>query len=136
MPPIAMLPVICWPQRDLKRVPERFSVWSGPVPSMAMTGTARKVTSDQPMSRMRPTIWPSVPWLSSALSAVPTIAENAAQPAIGPMLARATARPSATVASSPRKSLSAAAARPTEKKMLTKARIRIPTAMSGIAAAS
>src|SRR3954447_1648613 len=52
-PPIAMLPVICWPQRLRKIEADRFSVSSGPLPSIAITGTARKVTSDQAMPTRR-----------------------------------------------------------------------------------
>src|ERR1700751_3826693 len=55
-PPIAMLPVTWAPQRDLKRLEERFSVAKGPVPSSAITGTARKVIRDQPTASTRPTI--------------------------------------------------------------------------------
>ena len=66
-PPIAMLPVICWPQRSRKSEAERFSVSNGPVPSIAITGTARKVTSDQAMPTRRAAIWPPIPpWFSSS----------------------------------------------------------------------
>ena len=66
-PPIAMLPVICWPQRWRKIEAERFSVSNGPVPSIAITGTARKVTSDQAMPTRRAAIWPTIPpWFSSS----------------------------------------------------------------------
>ena len=116
-PPIAMLPVICWPQRDLNIEAERLIVSTGPVPSIAITGTARKVTSDQAIPTRRAAIWPPIPpWFSSrpitALIAVLT----AAQPQIWGKRSRATAIPSATVACRPRKIMSAQAASATLKK--------------------
>ena len=60
-PPIARLPVICCPQRSRKIEAERFSVSSAPVPSIAITGTARKVTSAQAMPTRRAAIVPPIP---------------------------------------------------------------------------
>jgi hypothetical protein len=51
MPPIATLPVTCPAQRVRNRLAERFTVVSGPVPSIAITDTARKVISDQAVFR-------------------------------------------------------------------------------------
>ena len=113
-PPIATLPVICSPQRCLKRPAERFRVSIGPVPSSAITGTARKVISDQPSCRRRPKIAPAIPpWSCSRPTIVPITVETSAQPAIWPKRLRATAVPSENFASSPRKIMSAQAARPT-----------------------
>ena len=55
-PPIATLPVSCCPQRERNKLAERFRVSIGPVPSIAITGTARNVISDHPMSSSRATI--------------------------------------------------------------------------------
>ena len=108
--------MICWPQRSRNRLAERFSVANGPVPSIAITGTARKVTSDQAMPTSRAAIVPAMPpWFSSAPISTLIAVETAAQPQIAPKRCRATARPSPTVAGSPRKIMSAAAARPTLK---------------------
>ena len=94
-----MLPVICWPQRWRKIEAERFSVSSGPVPSIAITGTARKVTSDQAIPTRRAAMLPAIPpWFSSTPISTLIAVESAAQPQIWLKLARATARPSATVA--------------------------------------
>ena len=84
-PPIATLPVICSPQRCLKRPADRFRVSIGPVPSSAITGTARKVISDQPSCRRRPKIMPAIPPCScSRPTIVPITVETSAQPAIWP----------------------------------------------------
>ena len=114
MPPIATLPVICSPQRSLKRWAERFSVSIGPVPSIAITGTARKVISCQPNCSRRPKIAPAMPpWSWRMPTIVPTTVETSAQPAILPKRLRATAVPSENFASSPWKIMSAQAASPT-----------------------
>ena len=111
-----MLPVICWPQRWRKIEAERFSVSIGPVPSIAITGTARKVTSDQAIPTRRAAMLPAMPpWFSSTPISTLIAVESAAQPQIWLKLARATARPSDTVACSPLKIMFAAAARPTLK---------------------
>ena len=116
MPPIARLPVICWPQRCLKSAPERFRVSNGPVPSIAITGTERKVTSDQAVPIRRPAMSPSAPpWFSSRPMIRAIAVESAAQPQICVKRVLATAIPSLTVASWPRKIRSAQAARPTLK---------------------
>ena len=115
-PPIAMLPVICWPQRSRKSEAERLRVSNGPVPSIAITGTERKVTSDQAAPTSRPAMSPSAPpWFSSAPMTTAIAVESAAQPQIAPRRELATAMPSPIVALSPRKMRSAQAARPTLK---------------------
>ena len=102
MPPIATLPVT-WPaQRSLNMLAERRSVATGPSPSIAITGTARNVISDQAAAPSEPMITSArlPPWRRSANS-TPTRAESAAQPAIAPIRERATAIPSPKLASSP-----------------------------------
>ena len=99
-PPIAMLPVICWPQRSRKIEAERFRVPTAPVPSIAITGTARKVTSAQAMPTRRAAIWPPIPpWFSSRPITRLIAVLTAAQPQIWLKRLRETARPSATVTS-------------------------------------
>ncbi len=111
-----MLPVICWPQRSRNIEAERFSVSTGPVPSIAITGTARKVTRVQAIPTRRAAMSPKIPpWFSSTPISTLIAVEIAAQPQIWLKRSRATARPSATVASWPRKIMSAAAASPTLK---------------------
>ena len=91
-------------------------VSNGPVPSIAITGTARKVTRVQAIPTRRAAIVPSAPpWFSSRPITRLIAAETAAQPLIWAMRLRETASPSATVASWPRKIMSAQAARPTLK---------------------
>ncbi len=115
-PPIATLPVICSPQRCRNSEADRFSVSNGPVPSRAMTGTARNVISDQPSCRNRPKIAPAIPPLSSRKPMIVAITvETSAQPAILPNRLRATAVPSLNRASRPWKIMSAQAASPTLK---------------------
>ena len=78
-----MLPVICWPHLSLKIVAERFSVPNGPVPSIASTGTAMKVTSAQAIPTRRAAMLPSAPpWFSSSAINRPIAVESAAQPQI------------------------------------------------------
>ena len=87
------------------------------MPSIAITGTARKVTSAQAMPTTRAAIWPPIPpWFSSTPITRPIAVLIAAQPQIWLKRLRETARPSATVTfACPRKIMSAAAARPTLK---------------------
>jgi len=86
------------------------------VASIAITGTARKVTSDQAIPTRRAAMLPAIPpWFSSTAMKTLIAVEIAAQPQIWLKRSRATARPSATVACSPLKIMFAAAARPTLK---------------------
>ena len=86
------------------------------MPSIAITGTAMKVTSDQAMPTSRAAIVPAMPpWFSSAPISTLIAVATAAQPQIWAKRLRETASPSPTVACSPRKIMSAAAAKPTLK---------------------
>ncbi len=77
-----MLPVICWPHLSLKIEAERFSVSNGPVPSIAITGTARKVTSDQAIPTRRAAMLPAPALvLEHAINTLIAV-ESAAQPQI------------------------------------------------------
>ena len=72
------------------------------MPSNVITGTAMNVISDHAAPTSVPTIASPIEppcWISAIT--VPTSAARAAQPAIAPSRSRATAKPSATVASRP-----------------------------------
>ena len=117
-PPIAMLPVTCWPHLLAEQAEaERFRVSIG-AGSLERDHRRREEGDQGPADAEHPAedlAEDPALVLEQRPASAPTKAESAAQPQIWEKRLRETARPSATVASSPRKIMSAAAARPTLK---------------------
>ncbi len=122
-PDVMPRPTTCWPQRSRNSPDDRLRVAQGPVPSKAMTGTARNVTRAHARPPSAATMVPPTPWnrASMARRIRLTVVVTSAQPAIWGIRRRAAAMPSRTVVSSPCSDRLAHVASATEKKMPAKA---------------